>query len=314
MADTVQLEVSPTLTDADVHAIALLSERVTEIDGVRALSEDAERHLLATGTGSFLHICAWNGDSLVGYTGLNTSDSLAIPSVELVVDRTGRHLGADAMLLDQAVTQSAGSVQIWAHGEDSPAAKLATACGFTKVRRLWLMKRALGKDLGRVALPPEISIRPFEVSRDADEWLDLNSRAFAGLPDQGRLPRADLDQQLAQEWFDAAGFLLAHEVAADGSQGPLVGFHWTKIHKRDGTASQHREAFGEVYVLGVDPGAQGRGLGTALTLAGLKYLWSQGLSEVILYVEDTNGAAITTYERLGFSRFSTDVLYQSGTR
>jgi mycothiol synthase len=66
---------------------------------------------------------------------------------------------------------------------------------------------------------------------------------------------------------------------------------------------------GEVYVLGVDPQAQGRGLGATLTLVGLHHLEKRGADTVMLYVEADNSAAVRTYQRLGFDVFSTDVAY-----
>ncbi|MGB3369970.1 MAG: GNAT family N-acetyltransferase, partial [Rhodococcus sp. (in: high G+C Gram-positive bacteria)] len=64
-----------------------------------------------------------------------------------------------------------------------------------------------------------------------------------------------------------------------------------------------------VYVVGIDPQAQGRGLGRILTLAGLHYLRNRGLGDVLLYVEADNAAAVHTYERLGFTRFHVDAAY-----
>ena len=70
----------------------------------------------------------------------------------------------------------------------------------------------------------------------------------------------------------------------------MLGFHWTK---------QHSPSLGEVYVVAIDPEAQGRGLGRALTLAGLHHLAARGLDEVLLYVESDNAPAIAVYSRLG---------------
>jgi mycothiol synthase len=66
---------------------------------------------------------------------------------------------------------------------------------------------------------------------------------------------------------------------------------------------------GEVYVVGVDPDAQGRGIGATLTLVGLHHLAKRGAGTVLLYVEADNSAAVNTYQRLGFDVFSTDVAY-----
>ena len=139
-----------------------------------------------------------------------------------------------------------------------------------------------------------LNIRGFRES-DAREVVRVNAAAFAEHPEQGAMDLANLSRRMAEPWFDPAGLL----VADDGSR--LLGFHWTK---------KHDAALGEVYVVGVDPAAQGRGLGRALTLAGLHHLAGLGLSEVILYVEADNAAALHLYESLGFTHHETDTHVQ----
>ena len=64
-------------------------------------------------------------------------------------------------------------------------------------------------------------------------------------------------------------------------------------------------------MLGIDPDAQGMRLGRALTDVGLAHLRSRGLSHVLLYVEEENTAAVTLYERTGFTRHAVDVSWRS---
>ena len=108
---------------------------------------------------------------------------------------------------------------------------------------------------------------------------------------------ANLAERMAEPWFSPDGLL----VATDGER--MLGFHWTK---------QHSAALGEVYVVGIDPGAQGRGLGKLLTLAGLHHLAGLGVAEVLLYVESDNAPAVAVYSGLGFAHAAADthVMYE----
>jgi mycothiol synthase len=60
----------------------------------------------------------------------------------------------------------------------------------------------------------------------------------------------------------------------------------------------------------VTPVAHGTGLGTALTLAGLRHLRAQGLDQAMLYVDETNTNAVALYQKLGFARWTTDVCFR----
>src|SRR5262249_26027068 len=152
-------------------------------------------------------------------------------------------------------------------------------------RALWQMRRSLQSRLGRPQLADGLTIRTFQVGQDEDAWVELNKKAFARHPEQGAWTRADLELREQEPWFDPAGFFLAER------DGRIVGFHWTKIHGRRADGHEHEhEAIGEVYVVGVDPAERGSGLGRALTLVGLRYLRAQGLSQVMLYVDETNTA------------------------
>ena len=61
--------------------------------------------------------------------------------------------------------------------------------------------------------------------------------------------------------------------------------------------------------MGVRPDQQGRGLGRALTVAGLRYLRDAGLGTAMLYVESDNEAAMAVYRGLGFTWWDTDVMF-----
>jgi len=158
------------------------------------------------------------------------------------------------------------------------------------------------------ALPDDVTVRPFRPGRDEDAWLRVNGRAFAWHPEQGAWTREDVLLREAEAWFDPEGFLLAWRGDPDDG-GTLLGFHWTKVHPAGDVAD---EEVGEVYVLGVDPDAQGMHLGAALTDLGLAYLRGRGLGTVMLYSEESNATAVRLYEKRGFTRYSVDVAWHRG--
>jgi mycothiol synthase len=139
------------------------------------------------------------------------------------------------------------------------------------------------------------------VGADEREILRVNNAAFAWHPEQGGWDIEQVRVREAEPWFDAAGFLLAVD-----AHDRLLGFHWTKVHADAGDGSG---PIGEVYVLGVDPAAQGVRLGAGLTLAGLRHLRDKGLTRVMLYVEADNAPAVRLYQGLGFTLWRSDVLY-----
>jgi mycothiol synthase len=222
----------------------------------------------------------------------------------------GRALG-DALLSEA----DGGNLRLWAHGDLPAAASLAAAVGFHRSRALWQMRRSLSDELAEPRLPAGVTVRTFRVGQDEDAWLATNRRAFAHHPEQGGWTRSDLELREHEPWFDPAGFFLADR------GGKLAGFHWTKVHGSLHAAGgagpraqgdHGREAIGEVYVVGVDPDERGTGLGRALTLIGIRHLRSLGLPEVMLYVDETNSAAIGLYASLGFEHSATDVMFSRG--
>jgi mycothiol synthase len=247
--------------------------------------------------------------ALLGYARLEVPPGEPEAEAELVVRPQARRRGLGTALLTRLEELAAGRpLRVWAHGELPGSTELATGRGYTRARVLLQMRRPLaGLDPDeQPTLPPGVTVRPFRPGVDEDAWLAVNARAFAAHPEQGRWTAADLGMREAEPWFDPGGFFLAWGGEAGGER--LLGFHWTKVHPAGETAEQ---PIGEVYVLGIDPDAQGLGLGRALTDLGLAHLRRAGLSHVLLYVEEGNTAAVTLYEHRGFTRHAVDVSWRS---
>lgn len=309
---TIAVDLAAALSAPDLAAVLDLIAAVTDEDGIKPFSDQALLHLRSGPDSSLQHLLARRAGRLAGYALVDASDP-ASTGVELAVAPADRQVGVATALLHKLLAIAPqGPIRLWAHGDPPAGARLAERFDFRRTRSLWQMRRSLTDPLPELAVPEGVRIRSFVVGEDEAAWTALNNRAFADHPEQGRWTVRDVELREQEPWFDAEGFLLAERSDPAGpTAGELIGFHWTKVHDRDvdGPPETRGGPIGEVYVVGVAPDEAGRGLGRVLTLAGLHHLQRRGLPAVLLYVDEDNTAAIHTYERLGFTRFSTDVQY-----
>lgn len=292
-----------------------LVELATDADETPPLSEHVMLHLRHGGDAAGRNLLLREDGALLGYAHLDLTDTVAGPSAELAVHPSGRGRGLGSRLAEEVLTDAlagndadgasgAGRLRLWAHGGHPAAAALAQRHGLVRSRVLWQMRRSLFAPLPAPTLPEAVTVRTFRPGADEQAWTELNARAFADHPEQGRWGVGEVRLREQEPWFDPAGFFLAERADA------LVGFHWTKVHGGRTAADGHdHDPIGEVYVVGVDPDERGHGLGAAMTLVGLRHLRRRGLPQAMLYVDESNTAAIRVYERLGFTRWDTDVCW-----
>jgi mycothiol synthase len=249
-------------------------------DGAAPLDEAAQM-ALADGTASVL-------TEPGGFALVHDGD------LSLAVDPEVRGRGIGSALLTRAEASYDAPLTAWSHGDHPAAARLAASHGWDRVRDLWVMRRPTSLPLPALSVPSGVTIRGYR-DGDAASVVAVNAAAFAHHPEQGSMDLDNLARRMAEPWFDPAGLLVAED-----SSG-ILGFHWTK---------QHDPRHGEVYVVGIAPAAQGRGLGKLLTLAGLHHLAGLGVDEVLLYVESDNAPAVALYSGLGFAHADADTHVQ----
>ncbi|PRY00785.1 mycothiol synthase [Allonocardiopsis opalescens] len=306
----VRIEVHPELSDDQAAAALRLVDAATAADSTAPLSEQAALRLRYGGQTALRHILLWSGDELAGLATAEL-DGLASDCVaELVVHPGHRGRGHGRLLLDRLLAEAGPRVlRLWAHGRHPAAGRLAERAGLRPVRELLKMRRPLGAAapaLPEVSVPLGMRVRTFRPGADEAAWLEANARAFADHPEQGSMTLLDLRHREDEDWFDPDGFFLVE----DGTTGALLGFHWTKVHA-DGAGLDPGRPVGEVYVVGIDPAAQGRGLGRLLTVVGLGHLRDRGLEQVLLYVEADNAPAVRLYRGLGFTEWDADIMYSN---
>ncbi|MCL3861359.1 mycothiol synthase [Actinotalea sp. K2] len=300
-------------------AVRLLADRAREHDGIEALGEQTLLHLAAPGA-DVRHVLAppgtgepspdgpgtaeprTPGSGLLGYASVDLSAvATGSATIELVVAPEARRRGLGRSLLatarELATQRGAPRPSVWAHGDLPGARALAARSGLVPTRELWQMTLDLSSTSGTETpeVPGGVTVRPFVPGLDEEAWLDVNSRAFADHPEQGRMTLEDLRARQREPWFDPRDLLLAERA------GTVLASTWMKVEP--GSDS------GELYALGVDPQAQGSGLGRLLTALTVDHLRRLGLREAMLYTEASNTAAVRTYTRAGFRRSRVDVQY-----
>lgn len=302
--------------ESPAEAVRRVTADAAREDGRSPLNEATLLSLRHDGLeGKALWVARDDAGMVTGFALAASPEDSGPVDVNLVVSPSARGTGVGRSLAQEVLGAFPDRpMSAWSHGNHPAAARLADALGFDKVRDLWVMRRPLSEadPLPPVAPADGIVVRTFRRGEDEEAFLAINAEAFADHPEQGSMSRADLEQRIAEPWFDPDGLFLAEPADAPPNEAneivdspSLLGFHWTKVHD---------DRVGEVYVVGISPYAQGRGLGKTLTLTGLHHLQERGLQEVILYVEADNAPAVAVYSGLGFTHADedTDVQYVRG--
>ncbi|MGP5289932.1 mycothiol synthase [Brachybacterium tyrofermentans] len=286
-----------------------LLDTVTAHDGVAPLDEAAR---LAVAGGDAHHLLLeheptgeTDGDRLLGYASVLTDGT-----VQGMVHPAHRRRGHGTALL-QAALDLHDEPGVWAHGALEGSLAFLAAAGLQETRRLLTLHRPLDADHPLAPVPAPrlegLHLDAFDADRDADRWVQVNALAFADHPEQGALTRADLDQRMAEPWFDPQDMVVARY------EGELVGFVWIKRQAPEQAAEGGAEptdvqpSDAEIYVVATDPSMQGHGVAGFLLAAALERLRTADVPGVELYVEADNAPALRLYENWGFVVSGRDV-------
>lgn len=313
MADPPSVEVRDGVDPATRRAVGALGDAASAEDG-EAVWSDRARLALATdpaddGASTPVLLLAGSPHDATDATPAGAGILLPDPEawgLEIVVhperhdERNDDGHTFEDRIMDHAVAvasdRGAVALRLWMAAPSPRRIAMAERFGFSPERELHQLRVPL--PLTPAAAPSSaVAVRAFEPGRDEAAWLVANNRAFADHPEQGRWRLADLEAREHEPWFEPAGFLL-HE-----AEGRVAAFCWTKVHR------DTQPVLGEIYVIGVDPDFQGRGLGRALTVAGLAHLAKVGIRQGMLYVDGSNTAARALYRSLGFTTHHVDRAY-----
>jgi len=277
-------------------AVLGLLARVAAHDGVAAVGEVGLLGLRAAseqpgGGAGAVHLLARAEDgTLAGY---GWTDGR---SAELAVDPGHRRRGPGTALLE-ALRAAYPGVAVGAHGDLPAARALAARLGMVTTRELWHMLWEPSVNPTVPSLAEGLAVRSFRGEADGPDgraWVTLNARIFTDHPEQGRLSSADLSRRMAEPWFDREAFLLVTDPS-----DVVVAYLWIKS-----TGDTD-----EVYVLGVAPEHERRGIAAHLLARAQQATRARGGRALTLYVEGDNLTAVRSYVRAGFRRGSVDLQY-----
>ena len=308
-----RVEVVDSIGTVDANHVADLLTATEEADGYPSISERARLDVgprsSASASALLLRGDRADGPALAGYAVLEhvlepgRGHGRGHWTLEMAVHPARRHpagTSEGALLgaaLETVAAAGGGRITVWVRGNGAGPPAWIAARGLEPARDLLQLRAPLPVEAGPRAQDRPLQLRPFHPGRDEEAWLEVNRRAFAHHPEQGAWTLADLERREQAPWFDPGGFLI-HEV-----DHRIAGFCWTKVHRTP--------VVGEIYVIAVDPDFQGRGLGRALTVAGLDHLATRGVPEAMLYVEGANVAALTLYRSLGFAEHHRETAYEA---
>ncbi len=164
--------------------------------------------------------------------------------------------------------------------------------GFVIDRYSWDMRLAADVAVPAAQLPDGFTLRNHVPEQDDETLWQVSNESFAQHP---WFHPSTLEERVYGT--QQPGFQPSNILYACNAEGAVAGYCWTSTSEEE---MQRRNLLvGWVQELGVIPAYQGRGLGRALLLSGIRYL-RQSVEEIELAVEGLNAKALLLYESVGF--------------
>ena len=240
-------------------------------------------------------------NSLVGFALVSPETPIARAVASGGVKRSDRNLGIGRRLLEACMKHAdavkATELHIQVPSDGMAASHILLSEGFQVVKDYWVM-RWHGEEFPPVRLPDGFSLRPFRLGRDEEVLTELQNAAFG--EHWGFCPNTveEISARVRMKRCDPEGIIFV--VEGDRPSG----YNWTL------STSTEAGSIGWISMTGVHPDYRGRGLGTAVVLAGLEYLKASNVHKIELEVDSENMPARQLYDKLGFQKVQNRLWYE----
>lgn len=192
----------------------------------------------------------------------------------------------------QMMPRSNGRLALWLDVREDQPERIALLERLGFARDEWStlhLQQPLARVLPPPAVPEGFSIRPLAGGAEVSAYVALHRAAF-----ESNTMTVDWRRQT----LESPQYVPALDLVAVDADGALAGFCICWLSQR---ANEHNGSVaGQVEPTGVRPDLQGRGLGRALLLEGLRRLQAHGATTAYVDCDGENDVGLKHYESAGF--------------
>jgi polyphosphate kinase len=237
---------------------------------------------------------------LVGYAGVRPELSIGRVVLSCFIELKHLRRGLFTNLINPALGRSrelgGKVVQVNIFQNRRAVRSLFEKMGFRTVRQFLELRLDLSKthltNIGKICS----GCRSLHHDEE-DKLVHLQNRSFSGTWGYNLNTREDILRRLQHPHCSI------RDVIAAFDQGKPTAYCWTRLDPK-------KKGYGRIYMLGVDPDHQGRGMGKEVLMAGLSDLKTKGVRLVELTVDHENKAARALYRSVGFRRHKSSLWYE----
>ena len=252
-----------------------------------------------------LFVAEIEGGRIAGYVHIKPELNIGRAVLRFLIHPEYRAGDLAARLFNDALRRASSMGAKLAHvnvpEDDTTAGGLLSRLGFVIVRRFLELRL----DISEVQTG-DIDHAPYccrhLLPNEEVTLAEIQNRSFAGTWGYNPNTVEEIGYRVDLSNCCREGILLVCE-----GEKP-VGYCWTTVDRSESDVTA--ESRGRIYMIGVDPGYRGRGIGRCALRAGLTYLTSRGITIAEITVDSENRRARALYDSFGFKIWLATAWYE----